>query len=242
MSFRNSITIVASPRPRVGKTLLARLLTDFQLHEGHAVAAFDLNAGAGTLAQFLPEHVTRSAIDDIKGQMALFDRLIADDGTNKIVDLGHASFEPFFALANKIGFAEEARSHGIAPAVLYLLTPDRTSVEAYRRLCGQFSETTLAPVHNEILGTVQYRNKYGLMGSATKVVRLPLLAAGLRKYVETPPFSFAASRLAAPGMPADFDSELQHWLRRIFLEFRELYLRILLTDLKSSIGFNLNRA
>ncbi len=29
MSFRNSVTIVASPRPRVGKTLLARLLTDF---------------------------------------------------------------------------------------------------------------------------------------------------------------------------------------------------------------------
>ena len=34
MSFRNSVTIVASPRPRVGKTLLARLLTDFHLHEG----------------------------------------------------------------------------------------------------------------------------------------------------------------------------------------------------------------
>ena len=87
MSFRNSVTIVASPRPRVGKTLLARLLTDFHLQEGRAVAAFDLNAGEETLVQFLPEHVTRSAIDDIKGQMALFDRLIDDDGVTKIVDL-----------------------------------------------------------------------------------------------------------------------------------------------------------
>ena len=164
MSFRNSVTIVASPRPRVGKTLLARLLTDFHLQEGRAVAAFDLNAGEGTLAQFLPEHVTRSAIDDIKGQMALFDRLIADDGTTKIVDLGHASFEPFFALAHQFGFAEEARSRGIAPAVLYLLTPDRTSVEAYRSLRSRLSEAMLVPVHNEILGAAQYRDKYGLMG------------------------------------------------------------------------------
>jgi hypothetical protein len=96
MSFRNSVAIIASPRPRVGKTLLARLLTDFHLQEGRPVAAFDLNAGEGTLAQFLPEHVTRSAIDDLKGQMALFDRLMVEDGATKIVDVGRASFEIFF--------------------------------------------------------------------------------------------------------------------------------------------------
>ena len=99
MSFRNSVTIVASPRPRVGKTLLARLLTDFHMHEGRSVAAFDLNSGEGTLAQFLPEHAAASAIGDIQGQMALFDRLVADDDTTKVVDLGHESFESFFALA-----------------------------------------------------------------------------------------------------------------------------------------------
>jgi hypothetical protein len=236
MSFRNSVTIVASPRPRVGKTLLARLLTDFNLQEGRAVAAFDLNAGEETLAQFLPEHVTRSAIDDIKGQMALFDRLIGDDGVTKIVDLGHASFEPFFALASQMGFAEEARSRGIAPVLLYPLTPDHTSVEAYRRLGSQLSEATLVPVHNEILGPAEYRDKYGLMGSATEVVRLPVLAPSLRKYVETPPFSFADSRLAvALDEPIDVNIELQRWLRRIYLEFRKLDLRVLLTDLKSSI-------
>jgi hypothetical protein len=236
MSFRNSVTIVASPRPRVGKTLLARLLTDFNLQEGRAVAAFDLNAGEETLAQFLPEHVTRSAIDDIKGQMALFDRLIGDDGVTKIVDLGHASFEPFFALSSQMGFAEEARSRGIAPVLLYLLTPDHTSVEAYRRLGSRLSEATLVPVHNEILGPAEYRDKYGLMGSATEVVRLPVLAPSLRKYVETPPFSFADSRLAvALDEPIDVNIELQRWLRRIYLEFRKLHLSVLLTDLKSSI-------
>ena len=113
MSFRNSVAIIASPRPRVGKTLLARLLTDFHLQEGRPVAAFDLNAGEGTLAQFLPEHVTRSAIDDLKGQMALFDRLMVEDGATKIVDVGRASFETFFVLANQFGFAEEAHNRGM---------------------------------------------------------------------------------------------------------------------------------
>ncbi len=234
MSFRNSVIIVASPRPRVGKTLLARLLTDFHLQEGRSVAAFDLNNGEETLAQFLPEHVTHSAIDDLKGQMALFDRLIADDGATKIVDLGRASFESFFTLASQFGFVEEARSRGIALAVLYFMTPDRSSVEAYRSLRARVPEAMLVLVHNEIFGSVQYRERYGLIGSPTAAVRLPLLASNVRKYVERPPFSFADSERAA-ALDADVNIELQHWLRRIYGEFREFYARIMLTDLKSSI-------
>jgi hypothetical protein len=232
MPFRNSVTIVASPRARVGKTLLARLLTDFQLQEGRSVAAFDLNVGKNTLAQFLPNQVTRSGIDDLIGQMALFDRLIADDGATKIVDLSQASFEPFFTLAHQFGFARETRSRGITLVVLYPLTPDFTSVEAYRSLLIRLPEAVMAPVHNEILGIARHREKYGLMGSAP-VIALPLLAAAVRKNIETPPFSFADFPRRADD--ADFDIELQHWLRRIYLQFRELYLRILLTDLKSSI-------
>lgn len=82
---------------------MARLLTDFHLQEGRPVAAFDLNAGEGTLAQFLPENVTRSSIDDLKGQMALFDCLMTEDDATKIVDLGQASFERFFTLAFQFG-------------------------------------------------------------------------------------------------------------------------------------------
>jgi|SRR6516164_880864 len=152
MSFRNSVAIVASPRPRVGKTLLARLLTDFHLQEGRSVAAFDLNAaGEGTLAQFLPKYVTRLEINDLKGQMALFDRLMAEDGATKIVDVGRASFEPFFALACQFGFTEEARRRGIVPVLLYLMSPDRTSVETYR---GRLPEAMPAPVRRVVVDTL----------------------------------------------------------------------------------------
>jgi hypothetical protein len=115
---------------------LARLLTDFHLQEGRPVAAFDLNAGEGTLAQFLPENVTRSSIDDLKGQMALFDCLMTEDDATKIVDLGQVSFERFFTLAFQFGLAEEARRRGIVPMLLYLMSPDRRSVEAIATCAG----------------------------------------------------------------------------------------------------------
>jgi hypothetical protein len=236
MSFRNSVTIVASPRPRVGKTLLARLLMDFHIHEGRAVAAFDLNSGEGTLAQFVPEFVTASDIGDVKGQMALFDRLVADDNTTKIVDLGHESFKAFFTLARQIGFAEEARRRGVAPAVLFMITPDATSVEAYRDLRGGMPQAMLIPVHNELLGAAQHRDKYPTAGRGAVQLKFPALAPGFRRYIERPPFSFSDARLAnAPNIPIEVHLELQRWLRKIYLEFREIDLNILLADLQSSM-------
>jgi hypothetical protein len=40
----------------------------------------------------------------------------------------------------------------------------------------------------------------------------------------------------ATGIPLEVHIELQRWLRRIYLEFRELDLRLMLTDLKASAG------
>ncbi len=238
MSFRNSITIVASPRSRVGKTLLARLLIDFHAQEGREISAFDLNSGGGTLAQFVPNRTAASEISDIQGQMALFDSLIAEDGVTKVVDLGHESFESFFSLAEKIGFTEEAHRRQIAPAVLFVITPDATAVNAYRNLRSRFSHAVLAPLHNEIFGGAQHRDKYELAGHGTSLTHLPALAPGVRRYIETPPFSFADAALAASRIPLEVQVELQRWLRRVYREFHELDLRILLADLKSAIGLS----
>jgi hypothetical protein len=235
MSFRNSVIIVASPRSRVGKTLLARLIVDFLTQEDRAVAAFDLNSGGDTLAQFLPGPTAVSAIDGVRDQMALFDRLIVNDGTAKVVDVGHEWFERFFILARQIGFAEEAVMRGIAPAVLFIITPDATSVEAFHALRRDFPQIQLVPVHNGVFGSAQHLGKYRLLGQAASVVELPALAPGLRRHVETPPFSFADEGLAAADLPREIESEVVRWRGRAFREFRELDLRQLITDLQSSI-------
>ncbi len=237
MSFRTSVTIVASPRRRVGKTLAARLLTDFHLQSGRAAAAFDLNEGVGRLVEFLPEYAVNASIADTRGQMALFDALVAADERPKIVDLAADKFDAFFALAEQFGFVEEARARGIAPAVMYVLTPDQTSVEAYGSLRRRFPRLLMAPLHNEMFGPTPPREKYGL-GSKDPVLRLPMLATALRRIIDTPPYSFAAVQVIESGSRAnDAEAELGRWVRRIFLEFRELDLRLLLAELTSSIRF-----
>ena len=238
MSFQNSITIVASPRPRVGKTLVARLLTDYHQNETRKVVSFDLNSGERAVMQFLPERTLAASVRDVNGQMALFDRLVTGDDTTKIIDLGHESYESFFTLAHQIDFIEEARQRAIAVAVLFVATPDQTSVTAYRNLRDRFARAMLVPVHNEMLGSAQHRDKYPISGSGALTVKLPTLAPGLRKLIDSPPFSFAESNMGnVPGVPLDAHAELQRWLRRIYLEFRELDLRLLLADLSSSIRF-----
>ncbi len=225
MSSRHSVIIVASPRSRVGKTLLARLATDFHAQEG-------------TLGQYLPKRTTVSEISDIKGQIALFDRLIADNGVSKAVDLGHESFAGVFALAGQIGFAEEAHRRAVAPAVLFVISPDATAVETYRNLRVRFPQMLLAAVHNEVFGAAQHRDKYQLVRHAETLIQLPLLTPGLRKYIETAPFSFADAERANSRIPLEVRTELQRWLRRAWREFRELDLRLLLADFKSSIGLS----
>ena len=146
MTFRNTVTIVASPRSRVGKTLLARLLVDYHRQEGHAFQAFDLNGGDDTLAQFLPGEVIQAGVGDVQGQMALFDSLVSPDDVAKIVDVGHEAFDSFFTLAHQIGFMDEARRRSIAPVILFMISADRASTEAYRTLRLRFPRLTLSPV------------------------------------------------------------------------------------------------
>jgi hypothetical protein len=80
--------IVASPRPRVGKTLLARLLMEFFLDNGRPLVGFDLNPREPMLAGRFPKLVWPVDIGDIRGQMELFDRLVADTASTKVIDVG----------------------------------------------------------------------------------------------------------------------------------------------------------
>ena len=78
------IFIVASPRPQVGKTFVARLLVDFQRLGHDDPVVFDLNPRGDALKDYFPDLATVTDLNEIKSQMAMFDRLIVDDGLAKI--------------------------------------------------------------------------------------------------------------------------------------------------------------
>jgi hypothetical protein len=64
--------VVCSPRTRVGKTLVSRLLTEFYFVDDRHVAAFDLADEGPQLVDYLPEITTVVDIRDIRGQVAFF--------------------------------------------------------------------------------------------------------------------------------------------------------------------------
>src|SRR5581483_6839022 len=170
----------------------------------------------------------------ITGQMALFDRLIVDAATSKIVDVAPAAFNDFFKVARDIGFAGEAWRHGIAPVILFVVDADAAGAEAYARLRRELGEAVLIPVCHEFLGRDFRRDLFPPGPAAT--AQIPVLAPGLRRYIDKRPFSFADPRAMQPlQIPLDVHIELQRWLRRIYVEFRELELRVLLTDLRVSL-------
>jgi Mrp family chromosome partitioning ATPase len=101
---RTPIYIICSPRPQVGKTLVARLLGEFLLLQRGDVVAFDVNLKEPSLLDFLPHHTETAEVDDTFGKMALMDRLIVSDGVAKIIDLGYHAFDEFFKMVDEIGF------------------------------------------------------------------------------------------------------------------------------------------
>jgi len=232
MTRRTPLYIVGSPRPRVGKTLVARLLIEFFHSDLRSVLAFDLNPNDPALADYLPGWTEVADVRDTKGQIALFDRLIIDDETPKVVDLGPESFQSFFAVMDEIGFVEEARRRSVEPVILFLIDPDRLSMRTYADLQQRFHDLALVPVNNDyVTKGYPHREAFPSRDAASVQLRIPMLPPFLKAVIDKPTFSFVSFL----NTPADTPTELHAWIKRIFVEFRELELRLLLDKLRSSL-------
>jgi hypothetical protein len=132
----------------MGKTLLARLLMEFFRYSRRPVVGFDLNPRDPALAGRFPKLVWPVDITDTLGQVKLFDQLIAETTSTKVVDLGYGPFEQFFAVMREIGFVQEARRRGIDPIVFFVTDQTMATVRSYGELQRRLA-ATLVPVHNE---------------------------------------------------------------------------------------------
>jgi hypothetical protein len=232
MSRRTPLYIICSPRPRVGRTLMARMLMEFFHADLRPVAGFDLNPNDPALADFLPGWTAVANVSDMREQIGLFDRLITADGTPKVVDLGPEAFQPFFAVMQQIEFVPEARYRGIEPMVLFMVDPDRLSARSYAGLRQRFPDTIVIPVYNEVVTKgYDHPETFPPAGPAATPLRIPQLSPLLKGVINKPSFSFASYVKS----PADTHTELHFWIKRVFREFRELELRMLLGTLRSSL-------
>src|SRR5260370_32346303 len=117
---RTPVYIIWSPRPLVGKTLIARLFSEFLVLQRGAVVAFDINLKEPALLDYLPKLTETADVIDTFGKMQLMDRLILNDGIAKVIDLGFHAFDEFFKMTDEIGFMTEAALRGVAPVILFV--------------------------------------------------------------------------------------------------------------------------
>jgi hypothetical protein len=214
------VYIVCSPRPQVGKTLIARLLSEFQLLKNGNVLAFDINLKEPSLLDFLPEISETAEVADTFGKMALMDRVIVNDGIAKVIDLGFHAFDEFFRMADEIGFLKEAVRRGIAPLVLFIADTDRVSARSYAMLQAQIPRASLIVIDNEYV----VRGELPEAMRSGRVIRIAALPTFLKTYVDRLTFSFTGYLRGEN----DSSTELHQWIRRNYFRFRELELSLIL--------------
>jgi hypothetical protein len=214
------VYIVCSPRPLVGKTLIARLLSEFLLLKHGTVIPFDVNLKEPSLLEYLPDITETAEVDDTFGKMALMDRVILNDGVAKVIDLGFHAFDEFFKMTEEIGFMKEAVRRGVSPIVLFVGDTDRVSMRSYPMLLRQIPPTALVIVENEYV----VRGELPQAFAAARVLRIAALPTFLKTYVDRLSFSFTDYL----RNEKDSSTELHQWIRRNYLSFRELELSLIL--------------
>jgi hypothetical protein len=214
------VYIICSPRPLVGKTLVARLLSEFLLLKHGAVAAFDINLKEPSLLDYLPAITETAEVDDTFGKMALMDRLIINDGTAKVIDLGFHAFDEFFKMSEEIGFMKEAARRGVTPVVLFVADADRASARGYPMLQQQIPKTALVTIDNEYV----LRGELPEAMAQGRVLRIAALPVFLKTYIDRLTFSFTDYL----RNEKDTSTELHQWIRENYFSFRELELSLIL--------------
>lgn len=214
------IYIICSPRPQAGKTLLARLLTEFLLLKNGAVLAFDLNLREPSLLDYLPNVTETAEIDDTFGKMQLMDRIILDDGVAKVIDLGFHVFDEFFKMSDEIGFLKEASRRNVRPIVLFAADTDRVSARGHQMLVNQIPPSRLIVVDNEHIVRGDLPEAFA-KGRRLRISALPVF---LKTYMDRLTFSFTDYL----RHEKDSSTELHQWIRRNYFSFRELELSLIL--------------
>ncbi|MCC3245179.1 hypothetical protein LG047_07575 [Methylocystis sp. WRRC1] len=233
MRRRTLVFFVCSPHSRTGVTTTARLLTDYYLSRGVGVEGFDTDSREPCYAMYFPTLSQVVDIDEIRGQISLFDRLLVPDETPKIVDVWVRSYDRLFSTIAEIGFFEEARRLGITPILLFQADSTESAARNALLLNTTWPELWMTVVHNEgaaplgaeameILSRYPARGKFVIPRLEAPIARtLDDFQLSLSEFLAEPPLDMSIVVRAA----------LKAWLAPIFTQFQSFELRL---ELQSS--------
>ena len=228
MSRRTLVFFVCSPHGRTGVTTAARLLTDYYLSRGVPVEGFDTDPREPTYALRFPQFARVVDLDDIRGQISLFDRLLVADDTPKVVDVWSRSFDQLFSTIAEIGFLDEARRAGVEPIVLFQTDSSHTAASNARLLTTTWPDLWLTAIHNEVAAPLAPDPQGVLANYPTRgKLVIPRLESAIARALDDADLSLSDFlHQPPPRMSIVVRAALKGWLLPIFTQFQSFELRL----------------
>lgn len=213
-------SIICSDQPRNGKTLVARLVADYQLLCQRETEVFDLASVPRGLTIYFPVRGRRIDLTRTADQMALLDRALSSPPHDCVVYVPPHLNRDFFTYLRQFDFSAAARAHGIEVVIYYVVDKAGGSLSAAEAIRVQNAGDRFIIVWNEaFMPSVREGFATGLLNTLKKdgQLILPKLAPNLLKPVEDPGFSFSNFVLAdEPRLPPAMAEQLNEFLADIF--------------------------
>ncbi len=231
MSPPSPAFFICSPRSRVGKTTMVRLLADYHAVDSRPFLVYDTDP-EHTAASYYPERALTADLTRVEGQMKLFDGLLERHDRARIVDVWHRTWETFVDTVDQIDFFTEAARQNIRPIFVFMADPSAKSLEAASALARRWPEVTMIVVHNEGAAPLGPRALDELSRYPTgRTFEIPALHPAMRAMIEEPGFSLARFLMAPPtNMSIVLRAGLRQWLARVFTQFQNFELRLAMDE------------
>lgn len=225
MANEPTIYIVASGQNRNGKTLLARLLADFLMLEGHDPFLIDTDAPEGALRNFFPGRTALADLSQITGEMKLFDTVLGGPGRDYVIDLPAKHTESFFAAEENLQFFKACREKGFRIFLFYIVDNTQSALRGARDVQAYPGIDLFVPVRNMIVGSTWPEDE----GAFT----LPALPPELARLIGNRRFSLRAFIQGdRQDLPEHLLPQLQDFLFEIMTNLTNLEPMVSLQSLK----------
>jgi hypothetical protein len=220
--------IVCSDQPRNGKTLVARLLCDYLILSRRAPLIFDPATSPGGLRSYFPARASRVDLSTTAGQMALFDRALAQPLHDSVVDLPAHQLNSLADLMRHIG--QESHTPGVEVVILFVADRSVDSLLAGRKLRGLLRPARFIVVKNEAILLAEFdrlaRFLYDGLAKEGQLI-VPKLDGAATAAIEDKTFSFRRFAEEEPrGTPDQVTRGIEAFLGRVFRQFEVLGLGV----------------
>lgn len=227
MAENPTVHIIASDQTRNGKTLLSRLLADYLLLDSRDPFLIDTDPPDAPLRAYFPGRTQLADLDNVQGQIKIFDTILASTGRDYVIDLNARHTDAFFQQVKDLDFTTELKNRGYRIVVFFIVDSVLESAKAFRIISRTIRADLHLPVRNAFIGTS--------LPADENAFDLPLLNEQTFKQIVHRHFSIREFVLGDPqNLPPADDLALKRFVYTIMQGFTDLEPALRLARAKSS--------